>query len=130
ADGASWTSPVVRIRVGETLDKSLLGYRKDNGIDAYPSVAAKLGAQASTYERAPLIKADLQKGLPPLSSWPDALRHLPSPVLLHPVRYQRGLFDEVAPDFLPPDPHVRSVAHLRALLAPAPSPGHPAMPSL
>lgn len=130
ADGATWTSPVVRVRVGEALDKTLLGYRKDNGIDAYPSVADKLGSQAATYERAPLIKADLQKGLPPFADWAAALRRLPSPVLLHPVRYQRGLFDEVDPDFLPPDPHVGSVADLRSMIAAAHSFGQLVMPYL
>jgi hypothetical protein len=130
ADGATWTSPVVRVRVGETLDKTLLGYRKDNGIDAYPSVADKLGPQAATYERAPLIKADLQKGLPPLADWAQALRRLPSPVLLHPVRYQQGLFDEVDPDFLPPDPHVGTVADLRSMIAAAHSLGQLVMPYL
>jgi hypothetical protein len=130
ADGASWTSPVVRIRVGETLEKTLLGYRKDNGIDTYPSVADKLGAKTSTYERAPLIKADLQKGLPPLAGWPDALRRLPSPVLLHPVRYTQGLFDERDPDFLPPDPHVGSVADLRSMIDAAHSHDQLVMPYL
>jgi hypothetical protein len=130
ADGASWTSPVVRVRVGETLDKTLLGYRKDNGIDAYPSVADKLGSKAATYEKAPLIKADLQKGLPPLAGWPDALRRLPSPVLVHPVRYTQGLFDERDPDFLPPDPHVGSLADLNAMIAAAHSLGQLVMPYL
>jgi hypothetical protein len=130
ADGTSWTSPVVRIRVGETLDKTLLGYRQDTGIDAYPSVADKLGAQAVTYERAPLIKADLQKGLPPLADWPNVLHRLPSPALLHPVRYQQGLFDQVDPDFLPPDPHVGSTADLRSMIAAAHSNGQLVMPYL
>jgi hypothetical protein len=130
ANDASWTSPVVRIRVGETLDKTLLGYRKDNGIDAYPSVADKLGTRAATYERAPLIKADLQKGLPPLADWAQALRRLPSPALLHPVRYQRGLFDEVDPDFLPPDPHVGTVADFRSMVSAAHSLGQLVMPYL
>jgi Domain of unknown function (DUF6259) len=130
ADGAGWTSPAVRIRVGETLDKTLLGYRKDNGIDAYPSVADRLGSEAPMYERAPLIKADVQKGLPPLSQWAQALRRLPSPVLLHPVRYQRGLFDEFDPDFLPPDPHVGSVADLAGMVSAAHSLGQLVMPYL
>lgn len=130
ADGATWTSPVVRIRVGETVDKTLLGYRKDNAIDAYPSVAAKLGAQAATYERAPLIKADPHQGLPPLSAWDTELRRLPSPALVHPVHYQRGLFDEVDPDFLPPDPGVGSTADFRSMVATAHKLGLLVMPYL
>jgi hypothetical protein len=130
ADGATWTSPVVRVRVGETVDESLLGYRRDNGIDAYPSVADKLGAQAATYAQAPLIKADPHKDLPPLAAWDTELRRLPSPALVHPVHYQRGLFDEVDPDFLPPDPGVGSSADFRSMVAAAHSLGLLVMPYL
>jgi hypothetical protein len=38
--GTSWTSPVVRVDVGDTVQRSLLAYRHDNAIDAYPSAAA------------------------------------------------------------------------------------------
>ena len=37
ADGATWQSPTVRIRVGDTVDKSLAGFRTDNALDRYPS---------------------------------------------------------------------------------------------
>ncbi len=129
-DGATWTSPVVRIRVGEPVDKTLLGYRHDNAIDAYPTVATKLGAQAATYAQAPLIKADPHKGLPPLAGWDSELSRLPSPALLHPVHYQRGLFDEVDPDFLPPDPSVGSSADFRSMVDAAHSHGLLVMPYL
>ena len=129
-DGATWTSPVVRIRVGETVDKSLLAYRHDNAIDAYPSVAAKLGAQAAAYAQAPLIKADPHKGLPPLAGWETELRRLPTPALVHPVHYQRGLFDEVDPDFLPPDPGLGSTADFRAMVGAAHALGQLVMPYL
>jgi hypothetical protein len=130
ADGASWTSPVIRVRVGEPVDKSLLGYRRDNGIDAYPSVADKLGAQTAAYAQAPLIKADPHHGLPPLAGWATELRRLPSPALLHPVHYQRGLFDEVDPDFLPPDPGVGTSADFRAMVDAAHALGLLVMPYL
>ena len=35
--GTTWTSPTVRIQVGLTAAQSMLAYRRDNGIDAYPS---------------------------------------------------------------------------------------------
>jgi Domain of unknown function (DUF6259) len=130
ADGATWASPVIRVRVGETVDKTLLGYRRDNGIDAYPSVADKLGAQAASYAQAPLIKADPHKGLPPLADWETELRRLPSPSLLHPVHFQRGLFDEVDPDFLPPDPGIGTSADFRSMVAAAHSLGLFVMPYL
>lgn len=101
--GGRWTSPVVRIRIGETAEESILGYRHDNGIDAYPSLSEKLGARLSTLARAPLIKADLTK-LKPFREWAVDLARLPSPALLHPVAFQPGGHDENGPDFLPPDP--------------------------
>ncbi|MGH3064728.1 MAG: DUF6259 domain-containing protein [Gaiellaceae bacterium] len=98
-----WTSPVVRIRIGQTVRHSILAYRGDNGIDEYPSVRAKLGARLDTLARAPLIKADLVK-LKPFRDWGEDLSRLPSPALLHPVAFQPGGHDESDPDFLPPDP--------------------------
>jgi Domain of unknown function (DUF6259) len=130
ADGATWTSPVVRIRVGETVDRSLANYRRDNAIDRYPSVTDKLGAKTATYAQAPLIKADLRKGLPPLAEWKEQLTRLPSPALVHPVHFQPGRFDEWAPDFLPPDPRIGSSADFRAMVADAHELGDLVMPYL
>ena len=82
-------------------------------------MADKLGAKAQQYERSPLIKADLRKNVPPFAQWGAELHRLPSPVLLHPVRYQPGRFDEFAPDFLPPDQSVGTMADLRTMIAAA-----------
>jgi hypothetical protein len=122
ADGARWTSPIVRIRVGGTVEDSILAYREANGIGAYPSLQAKLGSRLDALSRAPLIKADLWKGLPPFNEWVPSLRRLPSPALLHPVSFQPGGHDESFPDFLPPDPRwgtsedlVRTIGSAHAL---------------
>ena len=116
ADGTTWTSPVVRLRVGETVDQTLADYRHDNGLDLYPSVADKLGGKFAQYAQAPLIKADVRKGLPPLAQWAADLRRLPSPAILHPVRFQPGAFDATDPDFLPPDPAVGTTEDLRSMI--------------
>lgn len=102
--GGAWMSPTVTIRVGGSIEQSLLAYRQDNRIDEYPSLSDKLGERLDTLARAPLIKADLWKGLPRFVEWAPYLRRLPSPALLHPVAFQSGGFDEAYPDFLPPDP--------------------------
>jgi uncharacterized protein DUF6259 len=112
--GQTWTSPVVRVRVGETARESMLSYRRDNGIEAYPSLSDKLGARLATLARAPLIKADLWKGLRPFSEWTADLARLPSPAVLHPVAYQPGGHDESDPDFLPPDPRWGTLESMRA----------------
>ncbi len=115
--GKSWTSPVVRIRVGGTIEDSLLAYRDDNDIDDYPSLADKLGARLDTLARAPLIKADLWKGLPEFRDWAPALAQLPRPALVHPVAFQGGGFDESYPDFLPPDPRWGETQDLNNMVA-------------
>lgn len=124
--GAAWTSPVVRVRVGGDARQSILAYRRDNGIDAYPSLRAKLGPRLDTLARAPLLKADVPKLATPFASWD--LSSLPSPVLLHPVAYQPGGHDANDPDFLPPDPRWGTTADLAGVVARAHARGDLVMP--
>jgi hypothetical protein len=126
----TWTSPVVRFRVGEPADKSILDYRTDNGIDAYPSAATKLGTRLDALARAPMIKFDMQKGAPPFTQWAGALQKLPSPALIHPVAFGPGGFDKTDPDVLPPDPSVGSLDDLVRAFATAHSDGDLVMPYL
>jgi hypothetical protein len=91
----------VRGFMGVPVERSILDYRTDNRIFAYPSAAAKLGSRLPVLAQAPLVKIDPAKGLPPLSAWPSALQRLPSPSLLHPAGFQVGGFDVNDPDFLP-----------------------------
>lgn len=125
--GASWTSPVVRLRVGATTEQSTLAYRHDNGIDAYPSLKAKLGARLDTLARAPLVKANLAL-LEPFRDLARDLATLPSPVLLHPVGFQVGGHDVNDPDFLPPDPRYGTDADFAAFIAAAHTHGDLVMP--
>jgi hypothetical protein len=124
-----WTSPVVRVRIGQTAHQSILAYRHENGIDAYPSARMKLGARLNTLARAPLIKADLVK-LKPFRDWGEDLARLPSPALLHPVAFQPGGHDESDPDFLPPDPRWGTNADFSAVVENAHSLGQLVMPYL
>jgi uncharacterized protein DUF6259 len=124
----AWRSPVVRVRVGQPVAQTILAYRRDNGIDAYPSLAAKLGPRLSFYARAPLLKANVPR-LAPFRDWGSRLGELPSPVLLHPAGFQRGGFDANDPDFLPPDPVVAgSTADFAAMIAAAHAHGDLVMP--
>jgi hypothetical protein len=106
--GATWSSPVVRLQVGETPQQSILGYRTANGIDGYRSLQDKLGKLFPKLARSPLIKADLRRGVPRFADWAGELNRLPSPSLVHPVAFQPGGHDESDPDFLPPDPVIGS----------------------
>ena len=126
-NGASWKSPIVRIRVGETAEQSILDYRHDNGIDAYPSLQSKLGPSLATLAQAPLIKTNL----PLLGTFQElahTLTQLPSPVLLHPVGYEVGGHDASDPDFLPPDPQLGTNADFNAFVQAAHANGDLVMP--
>lgn len=127
--GTSWTSPVVRIRVGLSAGRSILAYRHDSGIDMYPSAQTKLGARLGTLARAPLIKADVTN-LRPFSGWAAELPRLPTPALLHPVAFQPGGHDENDPDFLPPDPRWGTTADLRSVVEETHAHGQLVMPYL
>jgi hypothetical protein len=125
--GRTWTSPLVRLRVGGDARQSILAYRSDNGIDGYPSLQSKLGPRLTTLAQAPLVKANLAR-LPPFRDWAAELGDLPSPVLLHPVGYQIGGFDQRDPDFLPPDPRYGTLADFAAMVSAAHLHGDLVMP--
>jgi hypothetical protein len=118
----------VRVRVGETAQQTILDYRRDNGIAAYPSLAQKLGDRLATLARAPLLKADAPKLGLPFAQWGPLLRRLPSPIVLHPVGYEPGGHDANDPDFLPPDPSLGTTADLAALVGTAHALGDLVMP--
>ncbi|HEY8686505.1 MAG TPA: DUF6259 domain-containing protein, partial [Chloroflexota bacterium] len=127
-EGGSWTSPTVRIMIGEPVASTILSYRRDNGIDAYPSVMSKLGSRFHQYARAPLIKADALAVDKSFQSWLPALSGLPSPSLLHPVAYMLGGHDHSYPDFLPPDPTWGSEKDFAAMVKAAHKKGLVVMP--
>ena len=125
--GTTWTSPVVRVRVGEGAQRAILDYRAENGIGAYPSLAEKLGASLGTLSRAPLIKADVPR-LEPFAKLAADVARLPSPALVHPVAYEPGGHDAADPDFLPPDPRWGTNADFAAFVAQAHADGDLVMP--
>jgi hypothetical protein len=125
-----WTSPLVRLRVGETVEQTILAHRRDNGFDRYPSLSAKLGARLDGLARAPLVKLDPVAGRKPFAGWLADLRRLPAPSLLHPVAFQPGGHDRTFPDFLPPDPRWGTTAELRSVVTTARGLGHLVAPYL
>lgn len=127
--GTTWQSPPVRLRTGLSAQRSTLAYRVDNGIGAYPSLAAKLGGRLTQLAQAPLLKANEQY-LKPFAQWAPDLQRLPAPLLLHPVAFTPGGHDARDPDFLPPDPRFGTTADLAAMTASAHARGDLVMPYL
>jgi hypothetical protein len=127
-DGSTWTSPTVRISIGQPITAAILAYRHDNGIDAFSSVATKLGRGFKRYAAAPLIKADAAAVIKTFRQWIPSLSGLPSPALLHPVAYMKGGHDHSYPDFLPPDPAWGSQQDMAAMVKAAHKKGLLVMP--
>ncbi len=134
AHGEEWTGPVVRMRVSESLPKTIAAFRDDNGLARFPSVAQKHGADFQRAAQSPLLKADFVQlagppfNLPKFTAYDSLLAQLPSPALLHPVAFQPGGFDNNYPDFLPPNPDFGTKEELRALFQKAQALGMLAMP--
>jgi hypothetical protein len=128
--GGTWRSPVVRLRLGLSAEQSILDYRADNGIAAYPSLAAKLGERLPQLAAAPLLKADLARLQKPFAQWAADLQRLPAPVLLHPVAFTLGGHDASDPDFLPPDPRYGTTADFASMARSAHALGDLVMPYL
>jgi hypothetical protein len=110
-NGAAYTSPVVRVRVGQSAGDVILALRNDNGIAGYPSIQQKLGNRFDALIRAPVVKADVKFFIakPFLDAIPD-LDQFSSPALLHPAAFQPEGLDRSSPDYLPPDPKWGSTA--------------------
>lgn len=134
AHGGEWASPVVRMRVGETLPKTITAFRDDNTLAHFPSIAQKLGADCNRIAQSPLLKADFCQlagppfNLPKFTAYDSLLAQLPSPAILHPVAFQPRCFDNNYPDFLPPNPSFGTTTELRALFQKAQALGLFVMP--
>jgi hypothetical protein len=126
-DGSSFTSPVVRVWIGQSVGAVASGYRADNGIADYPAIGAKLGPRFAALAAAPLVKLDMT-GAASFSSMIPGLAQIPSPALLHPVSYWPRNFDQNYPDFLPPNPKLGTMADFAAWTAAAQSLGLFVMP--
>lgn len=94
-NGSAYTTPWVRLRVGDTA------YRADNGIAAYPSLRAKLGTRYEQLAAAPSYKADVQQIGRPFSAYGPLLQRIPAPGLLHLMAFQPGGFPANHLDLLP-----------------------------
>jgi hypothetical protein len=119
-DGAKYSSPVVRVRVGQTVERTMLSYRAENGIDRYPSIAAKLGDRFQTVAQAPMVKMDFHIMRRTFAEAAARLREtIEPPALLHPVAYWERAFDQNYPDFLPPNQQFGSTKDFRDFVAEA-----------
>ena len=126
--GAEWTSPWVRIRVGQGLDQVVASFRADTGMQDFDSLGDKLGPLLETLARAPLVNADFDWIDKPLSEFEAVFDRIPSPALFHPVAWQPGGFFGDHPDLLATRAKWGTTEQLRAMFERAKELGHLVMP--
>lgn len=124
----TFSSPLIRVQVGGTIESVMEGYRVENGINRYPTVQEKLGDRFEDLSRAPMVRADFQVFGRPLSQWTTDLNRIQRPSLIHLVGFQPGGHDKSYPDHLPPNPSYGTTADLRRFAEAARSQGSFVMP--
>ncbi|MBU0479259.1 LamG domain-containing protein [bacterium] len=106
--GESWQSPVVRFRVGSTIQEALTDYSLENGFSSLPTLEEKCNDyNPYLFERlskSPLLKIDM------LGAGQESYQYvygtllplLPEPSIAHLVTYWEGGFDNNYPDYVMP----------------------------
>jgi len=122
APGQTWRSPVVRLAVGDSVEKSLAAYCRENQIQRRleekmpPATLAKFKQSVLIYYA---------------GNCAEKLAHLdklPAPALIHFADYLKGGFDKEYPDHLPPHPRFGTPQQLREFFDLAHALGHLVMP--
>ncbi len=128
ANGTTWISPPVRIRISQGFKETVLAYRSDNKLDEFASIQQKLGDKYDTVLQSPLLHLDpmwVDKGF---SKWPELFKRLPSPAILMLSNYYSGGFHGHHPDYVPPDPEYGTTEELQAAIEAAHDMGLLVMP--
>jgi len=124
----TFSSPLLRLQVGGTIESVIEGYRVENGINRYPSVQEKLGERFEDLSRAPMVRADFQVFGRTISQWTSDLNRIQRPSLIHLVGFQPGGHDKSYPDHLPPNPAYGTTEDLRRFAVAARNQGSFVMP--
>ncbi|GEM_PF-3159504 len=128
-NGADWTSPRIRFRLGENFKQAILDYRNDNGIDGYPSLRSKVAASAQKLFQSPLYYLEYEKNiLTPFAEYADSIQNYPNPALVCLSGFQTGGRYGNHPDYLPPDDRWGSQENLKQFITALHSQGKWVMP--
>jgi len=137
ASGTIWTSPRLRLRVGDGEADSARAFRDDTGLSLVPSLHQKLGARydrvvssLSTKVDACWMKSDFRLTLADQAGFSRVWQGLPGPALLFITGWSRGGFDESNPDIFPVDPRLGTDDQWQQAFQSANAAGHLNMPYL
>ncbi|MCX6906953.1 MAG: DUF6259 domain-containing protein, partial [Verrucomicrobia bacterium] len=120
--GNSWRTPVVRLAVGKSAEKSLRDYCEAN------QIKRKLGEKMPADVLAKFKKSVLVYYAGNCAEKLAHLDQLPAPALVHFADYLKGGFDKEYPDHLPPNPKFGTPAQFREFFDRCHALGHLVMP--
>ena len=135
--GTAWTSPRLRLRVGDSEADGALAFRDDTGLALVPSLREKLGpryervvSSLSTKAGAEWMMSDFRLTLADQAGYSKIWQGLPGPALLFITGWSRGGFDESNPDIFPVDPKLGTDEQWKQAFQSASAAGHLNMPYL
>ncbi len=119
SEGHSWSTPVIRLTLGQDFQATVSNFRKDNKWDQYPDVREKLGddfdfVAGSMFYKFAFNALRTDFGAESFNEVDQLLATMaPAPGILHLVAYH-GPFDHNFPDFFPPDPDYGTLEEYQA----------------
>lgn len=127
--GQVFTSPLVRIRIGETKNSAAVSYRIDNDIDSYDSLSKKLGEFYQIIAASLEVKMDASVINIAFDRYKETIfPNIPIPSILHFAAIQPRGFDENTPDILPPNPRYGTTETYKTMISDAKALGFLIMP--
>jgi len=127
--GQTFTSSVVRMRIGQTKNEAAVSYRTDNSLDKYSSLRDKLSDNFGIISASPEIKMDASIIKIPFDQYAAKLfPNIPAPSILHFAGFQEGGFDENTPDIFPPDSRYGTMENYKNMVLSAKAFGFLSMP--
>lgn len=118
-NGATWTTPAVRILKNKTLSAACDEYMKANGLSRSLESKVRDSAKLKKLKKAPLLFLSDSCAKCSLS-----LPKIPVPSLIHQSQYLRGGFDKQYPDHLPPRKEFGTGEEYRAFIDEVRAAGH------
>ena len=123
SDGETWTSPRVRIRIGQSELEVAEGFREDTDLGSFPSLKERLGNLYDGVAKAHNVALDVSGANPHLSNR-EAYRQLWNslpPSILNLIGHS---FDDGVPDWYPYDSTYGTDKDLRVVIDDARDAGH------
>jgi hypothetical protein len=106
-NGNSWSSPVTRVRISQSIIESAKSYRIDNNLGSFPSLKTKLKNKYESVIRSPYLYLAFGENTNlRFNEISGLMKKLPSPTIMFLTLYWGPIWIKNNPDLMPPDPNL------------------------